>query len=291
MSVSRGVGRVVRAAWLRPVLVAVLATAGYFLFIPITHLEGARLAALVVAEPGIGGFKATPSGASVQVAARSALGAVRSSAAHAPDATGGYTVSWGGATVPQDALSLSVMLVATPADARHAAGEARATYLAATTYQSESYAFRSQYALAAIPGSTAATYVRSTSKSAPAGQLRIAVFAVGRALTIEFLATTTGSARQLLSVATAQYRHLLAVPADYSISTTSDPPLASVLYGLVAAALMGLAYVVPILGGKARARRRRREQQRAQYQYRSRGRKVLKRQVRGRPPPRQRQRR
>jgi hypothetical protein len=280
-----------RAAWLRSVVVAALAAGGYFLFIPITHLESARLAGLVVTRPGISGFKTKPSGASVQPASKSALGAIRRSAAQAPNATGGYTVSWNGTKSPEDALSLSVMLLADPAHARSAASEARTTYLGSTTYNSESYTFRSRYSLAGIPGARAATYVRAKSTSTPAGQLRIAVFAVGRALTIEFLATTSGSERQLLAVASAQYRHLLSIPPDYSIATTSDPPLASVIYGLVAAALVAMAYFVPILVGKARARRRRREQQRAQYQYRSRGRKVLKSQVRGRAPPRQRQRR
>ena len=129
VKLSQGLGRVMRAAWLRSVVVAALAAGGYFLFIPITHLESARLAGLVVTRPGISGFKTKPSGASVQPASKSALGAIRRSAAQAPNATGGYTVSWNGTKSPEDALSLSVMLLADPAHrAARPARRARRTW-------------------------------------------------------------------------------------------------------------------------------------------------------------------
>ncbi len=259
------------------VVLAGLAIAGYLLWIPVRRPNPAKLAPLARTAP-VQGLHPRPR-THVTAPAKSPIATVRRAAGATPGETGSYSVQWQG-TKPVSSASLSLDVLPDLPLARGALAGARSTALAQTALTSIGYGYGGKTQVPEIPGAKGAYYLSGSSaqitKTTP--RATVIVFRVGRVLAgVNVDATGSAATTTARALATAEYRHLLAVGTDPAIGETSVPVLASVLYILAALAVMALAQVLPSVVLSARRRQlelRAAAERRARV---SRGKKVVKR--------------
>ena len=129
-----------------------------------------------------------------------------------------------------------------------------------------------------IPGAVAAFFTPSSLTNPP---LVIVAFQVGRAQVTEFIGIPGDKQAiedEALSFARSEYVHLRAVLPGFSLSSTSYPLVASVIYWLVVAIVVLAVAFGPLLRERA-LERRRLLAERARVQHKTvRGSKIAKRQ-------------
>ena len=268
--------------WIRglpAVVILILAGIGYWLLIPITHVERARLSQLALARPTVG-FKAKPTNAMQVDASSSPFATVKKGGKRSPSSTGAYAVEWAGSGSSSDIATILVSLLPSEADGIAVDREAQQSYLAAQSLQSASYSLEGSFAIHTFPGAKAATFVSTSSTDRK--RLAVVVFRVSRVVVVEIVQKAGPSASAVAastSLGHAEYRHLVQLRSGFSLVQTSYPFVASLVYWIVAVSLAVAVFCAPVTIGWISRRRRLRREMAARTQFRARGRKVIKRQA------------
>ena len=263
-----------------------VAALGYVLWIPVHHLDPAKVSALAVTDrlPGIQG---RPRGTHSDASA-SPLAAVKQAAAAAPAETAVYTVTWGtGTTSTAKTPSAALFVLALPGtkEAEAARRDARSSYAGRTSFTAVGFGYAGTLQVPSVPGATGATYTAGTTPTTTPSTRRTdaVVFSVGRVVVV---ATSQGTEHQataaLDALAVAEYdhlRHLLRDGAEPSLAVRSFPLVATLVYVAVAVVVLAAVELAP--WGVAVARRRREAAWEAalRRERASRGSKVVKRQA------------
>jgi hypothetical protein len=271
--------------WVRFVpaaVVLIVAGIGYWQFIPITHVERARLSKLVLARP-TAGFKTKPSGSTQVAASSSPFATVKTASKRSPSSTGSYAIEWAGSGSSSDVASMLVSMLPSGSDASAVDAEAKKSYLSDQSLQSDSYSLEGRFAVASVPGAKAATFA----KASPTGGMRVSavVFRVGSFVVVELVQTAgaSGSAQaHVISLGRAEYQHLRQLGSGFSLVQVSRPLGASLIYVTVAVVLAVATFFAPIVVRRIGRRRRLAREAAARREILQRGRKIVKRQARRR---------
>lgn len=260
------------------VVLAGLAIAGYLLWIPVHRPNPSKLAALARTAP-VTGLRGHPQ-TKVTSPSDSPLATVKSAAASTAGETGSYAVQWKGSS-PVTSGSISLNVLPTEQLASEALADAKTTALASSALTRIGYAYGGTTRVSGIPGAKAAYYLGGGSsptvtKSTP--RATVVVYRAGRVIVgVNVDAKGSAATTTARALAAAEYHHLLTVGTDPVIGETSLPVLASVLYALVAVAVIAVAQIVPGFVISARHRQlelRAADERRARA---ARGKKVVKR--------------
>jgi hypothetical protein len=260
------------------VLVLVVAAIGYELYIPIHHVERARLSRLAVIPPPAG-FKAKPANASELAAADNPFAAFKTAASHSPNATGAYSVHWSDSASTSDIAQLLVAWLPSTADAAAVAKQATTTYLAPTSFKTDSYTLLGRLTVPGVPAAAGASFGPAPSKGTE--RLSVATFQDGRFVVVDYVQQSGADKASAAAVALAQAEsaRLKTVGSGFTLRVTSWPLVASLIYAGVAVAIAVLVIVVPL--GLARSRRHQRlaRQAMARRAVQGRGHKIAKHQA------------
>ena len=262
------------------VLLAV-ALAIYLPLMSVEKVQKGRLAGLVVSKPPAG-FNPKPAAANPISPSSSQFEAVKAAGKRSPDSTGGYSIEWTDATASSsgtNAVSLVVSVVPTRADAAKVQAQAESTYASKSSLKANGYTYANPVPVPSIPGAAAAFFTPSSLTNPP---LVIVAFQVGRAQVTEFIGIPGEKQtieNEAVSFARSEYDHLRSVLPGFSLSTTTYPLVASIVYWLVAATVVLGVVLGPILRERA-LERRRVQAERARVQHKTvRGSKIAKRQA------------
>jgi hypothetical protein len=266
--------RVLRSGTLRALAVVVVAAVGFVVFIPTTRVNGADFSSLVVPHTGISQLVAKPEQWQAVPLRSSQFPALKGAAARAPQETGGWSALWGGSsTNVADYAELLVTQLPSAAEARTVQGDMEAVYLKPTAWSSQSLARTSMFHLATLPHSEGAMFAKAKTTSGPGASLATITFSLGHVAALEFVELSTPARAAAAGLAQREVAVLNRVEPRLSLARTVLPPVASLVYWLVAATLGLAAVFIPILVSQARAR----NQARQRYQYAARGSKLLRR--------------
>ena len=262
----------------------VLLAAALAIYLPVMSVDKVqrgRLASLVVPKPPAG-FNPKPVAANPISPSSSQFEAVKAAGKRSPDSTGGYSIEWTDASAPSsgtNAVSLVVSVVPSPADAVKVQAQAESAYASKSSLKADGYTYANPVPVPSIPGAAAAFFTPSTLTNPP---LVVVAFHVGRAQVTEFIGIPgekQAIENEAVSFARSEYDHLRAVLPAFSLSTTSYPLVASLVYWLVAAAVVLAVVFGPFLRGRT-LERRRVLAERARVQHKTvRGSKIAKRQA------------
>jgi hypothetical protein len=280
------------------IAVLALATAGFFVLIPLHRIHDARMSMLAPSSPPRG-LDAKPAIASPE--RTSTFAAVTAAAKKDPGSTGTYTVEWtkplpaapGAASNSggNDTVTLVLSLLPTPAQADTTQKEALSAYLGPKSKQSQYYKLASTVAVRFPPGARESWFEPTTA----APPLAVEAFAYNRAQVVVFSAveesSPTGGPSKAApaspaaaesaaeAAASSEYRLLARRLAGFSLRTTTWPLTATAVYWAVTAALAAAVVFVPVAVRKSREHRRRAREQARRRQLQSRGAKIARRQA------------
>ncbi len=260
------------------VVVVGLGIGGYLLWIPVHRPDPRKVAVLAVKRP-VARLRAHPKTAIADPATAVPISAVKSAAASTPGETAAYSVNWKG-IAPVTGASVELVALPTLPSALSAHKEIVASELSQTSFTDAGYGYGGKTSVPGIPGAAGAYYLKGTSPKVTATTPRVAavIFLAGRVVVDVAVdakgADATTTARALAS---AEYHHLERVGARPVLAQTLLPLVASIVYVLVALAVLAVAEVTPRLVTTAQQRRREARvaaQRRARV---ARGNKVVKR--------------
>lgn len=264
------------------VAILVVAAVVYPFWIPVSRVEGARLAQLAKRAPPEGLSVKAPKSTPVPTT-QIPFQAAKAAARHTPNETGMVSVQWAPKATNGAGATLLLTLVPAEAEAKKVLTEALTGYTSSKTLKADGYTLKNRFEVPGVPGAHAITFVTGGSGSTEVGEV---VFRVGRAVDV-VIVDGAGSRSQAAVTTFAQRQHQLLEQElpGFSLVATVLPPLASGLYWGVAVALGLLAVSVP---PTIRWVRRRRRLTRAEVRRRerlARERNAVKRQARA-PAPR-----
>jgi len=235
-------------------IVAVVAAVGYQQVIPVTHVDRARLARLVVTRPGVKEFDTKPARAAELPVAKTGLSVLESAAKKAPDTSGSYLVAWVGAGA-NNALESVVFLAPSPGVAERLEAQVLSTNLSAQALASSSLNRLSTFTVPGVPGSAGSLYGPSAPTAGPS-QLAVTAFQSGRVVTVtEALHPTTAKA-DTETATTTEYRHLQAVAPGFSLKVVHYPLTATILWVVGAVLIAVMIALSPVTVARTRQRRR-----------------------------------
>jgi hypothetical protein len=196
-------------------------------FVRTTHTVPSRLAELAVTAPHMAGLAPHPVLAKALPAAGSTLAEVRRSAVVDPGHTGIFEIEWQSnvATVQANA-GLLLQLMPTASQTRVVLDHARKQYGASRSVNGDAYSLERRFAVPGVPGAEGITYhvvPLTPSKTNPAGTANVVIFQVGTTAVVELVQSTksTPGTPGAVALAQAEAAHLRAVPAGFSLTTTS----------------------------------------------------------------------
>jgi len=260
------------------VVVLGIAAIGYERYIPVHHVQRARLSHLVAASPPAG-FKAKPTTANEVAPSSSSLAALKAAGQRAPNSAGAYSVQWPGTTSTNDVASLLVSMLPTKADAVAVQAQATKAYLAGSSFKSNNYRLLGPLAVPSVAGAQAATFGPTSAKGAQ--RLAVVVFQEGRYAVVAFVQQTSLTRVDASAVALAQLEaaHLQKIGSGFSLTVTTRPLVASLILVGVAVAVALLVLLVPVGVRRNRLRRRQARDAAVRRALQGRGRKIAKHQA------------
>lgn len=264
------------------VAVVVLAAVGYDRYVVDRRVVRSRLASLVVTQPPPG-YTKKPSSANQVSSATSPYGAYQSAVKRSPSRTGAYSVSWSNPASSNDSATILLSLLPSPAIARTVQGQAESKFLAANSFQGESYVRHGPVPVP-IAGGQGAVYVAGSAK-ATTPPVAAVTFATGRAQVLVLVGQGgTPEATGAVAAAFAQdeYRLLQKRLPGFDLVSTTVPVLTSVVYWVVVLALVALIVTIPLGIRRARRARAAAVARAARRQHQVRGSKIARRQARRR---------
>jgi hypothetical protein len=243
----------------RTVVVLVVAAVGYQLVIPQKHVDRTRLARLVVTTPGVKEFDVKPTGAAEQKAASSGLKTLEAAAESNPNSTGIYSIEWMGKGT-KDVAGVIIFLLPDEAEAKVVLAEVKTQQLGAKSYATDSLTRSSTFAVAGVPGSSG-SYYEMTKKTATSLNLAATVFREGDVVAVAEGIKARDTEVDTETVTRTEYAHLRSVASGFTLTPTTRPTVASIVWiaGSVVVAL--LAGSAPVVVGRIRRTRRRRRQE------------------------------
>lgn len=259
------------------VVLAATAVVVYLEWIPLHVPDPARVRALVVTQP-VGGVVGAAR-VTDPPAWASALAAVRTAAGTTPGETGLALATWkGNGSVSSGSLLATAL--PTVLDAQEALSQSGSQYLGQDSYKQSGYGYGGTLAFPGASGARGAYFLAGTSPTVTAKTRRIAVavFRRGRVVVLVTVSSTGAAADSTASsLVTAEHRLLTSAVTARPIAETSVPLLATLVYAVVAAVLLGGVVLAPA-GWASYARRRRAAQEAARRRARNaRGKKVVTR--------------
>jgi hypothetical protein len=264
------------------VIVLVLAAAGYDRYIVQRSVVRSRLARLVItaAPPG---YTGKPAAASRVTSSSNPFAEFKAVAKRFPAETGAYSVSWSSPSSADDSATLLASLVPSAADARTLAAQASSQFLGADSFKSESYVQVERLVVPGLAGGQAALYrAAGSAKTPPVVSLE---YRVGRVEVLE-LVGQTGPPNAAIStaetLARSEVSHLDAVEPGFALEVTRYPPVATLIYWVVAAGLVMAMIAAPLAIRRSRRRRAEATARTARRQRLARGGKIARRQGRRR---------
>ncbi len=258
------------------VALAAGAVAGYLLLIPVTKVDDALLARLVVSSPGAG-LGARPSTRGPLAQGQIPFPVARQAARRQPERAGAYSAEWTGKGPAVTGAGVFLALLPTAAQAGEVRAQAASQYLDAATLGRQGYKVRQRFTVPGVPGATGDTFSSATGAKTTTAAV---VVPYQRALTVIFAEGQPATARaRAVTLGRREAALLRRQLPGFSLVATSVPVLASVVYWVVAAVVIVAVAAGP--GGVER-RRRRREAARLEAMRRERlvrGKKVARRQA------------
>jgi hypothetical protein len=253
-----------------------LAAAGYAVFVPVTRVNDARLGRLVVNSAG-GGLGVRPSTRGAMSQGQIPFPVARQAARRQPRQAGAYSEQWTGKGPAITGAGVFLALLPSPADAARVRAQAVSQYLDASTLKRQGYTVLQRFSVPGVAGAAGDTFAASASaKSATAA----VVVTDRRTVTVIFMEGRPAAARAGAVNLARRESALIGqrLPA-FSLVGTTVPLVASVVYWVVAGAIVTGVAAGP---GLVRRRRRRREAARQEAMRRGRlvrGKKVARRQA------------
>jgi hypothetical protein len=243
----------------RTVVVLVVAAVGYQLVIPQKHVDRTRLARLVVTTPGVKEFDVKPTGAAEQKATSSGLKTLEAAAKKSPSSTGVYSIEWTGKGT-KDVAGVIVFLLPDEAEAKATLAQVKAQQLGPKSYSTDSLTRSSTFTVPGVPGSSG-SYYEMTKKTATSLNLAATVFRQGDVVAVAEGIKAKDTQADTETVTRTEYAHVRTVTPGFTLSLTTRPTVASVVWiaGSVVVAL--LAGFAPVVVGRIRRTRRRRRQE------------------------------
>ena len=235
-------------------LYAGVAIVVFFVVIPVHSIQRARLSSLVPSQAPAG-FNKKPARSTQVAASNNPFPEVQTASKSAPNSTGSYSIEWTKPSPSNDAASLIVSVLPSARNASKVQSQAKSTYLGQQSLKSASYNYVGPVAIPGVPGATA-TLFSSSSNNPP---LVVVAFQRGRAQATAFVgvagptASVESTAR---SVASSAYKHLNKVLPGFTLTRTRWPFVASIVYWVVAVAVLAVAVLVPWLRRRVTERRR-----------------------------------
>jgi hypothetical protein len=260
-------------------IVLIVAAVGYVVLIPIHHVERARLSRLVVTRP-VSGFKVKPTSSSQLAAASSPFAEVKTAAKKSPNSTGSYSIQWAATSSSSAGASLLASLLPSGSDANAVQAEAAKSYLAAASFKSESFTSEARLSVPSVAGAEAATFAPTSSKVHEG--LGVVEFRVDHIVVVVIVAqqsTPAAAGASAVSLANAEYEHLRQLGSGFSLTVTTWPLVASLIYGGVTLAIVAGLLLAPATVGRGRRRRVLAREEAARRELRGRGRKIAKHQA------------
>jgi len=257
------------------VIVVIVAFIGYQRYIPIHHVERGRLSRLIVARPP-SGLNPKPTNAAEVDASSSPFAAVQAAAKRSPNSTGSYSVQWTETGSSTSGASVLASLLPSDSDAVTVQAEAAKAYLAAGSFKSDGYGLAGTFAVPSVKGEAAALYRSTSTKTV--GHLATVVFRFDRVVIVEFVPETSAATAQATatSLAEAEYAYLRQLGSGFSLTATTRPLEASLIYAAVAVAIIAAMFSVPPVVTRGRRRRRLAGEEAARREVLGRGRKIAK---------------
>ncbi len=259
------------------VVLLAVAAVGYYRYIAMREVDRGRLAALVVTEPP-SGFTNKPADSAQVPASSSSFPTVKAAAKRSANSVGSYAVQWTSPASSSDSASLLVSLLASASQAALVQSEAASQYLGPQSLKSEDYVFVGRVAMPSVSGAQAAVF-KSSSSGPPVVTV---LYRVGRAQVVEFVGlggAQSKAASTAATLASAESAHLDGVLPGFSLSKTSWPPLATLVYWSAASTIILVGIAIPIIVRRTRAKRVEAQQRAAKRHLQSRGQKVARRQA------------
>jgi hypothetical protein len=260
---------------------AVLAVVGYVVFVKQTHVDVHRVSALVIRHPGTrpGLLKAAAPRAQLVPTSSSTYATVKKLGLRDPDETASFARTWQGVGATHRAATVLVDLLPDETAAATTRAEAAKLDLGATSFASAGFVRTSRFSVPGVAGSEGSVYAVPASATNPAGTAYTLVYRVGRVVVSMLAETGPGGLTRSDAEAIARAEHDLVarVEPGFSLAVTTRQLWVSVVYIVVAAAVVLLALALPGLVRRQRRVHQERAAVRARYQYRARGRKTVRR--------------
>jgi hypothetical protein len=262
-------------------VVVVLAAVGYQLFVKQTHVDPARMSALVITHPGVPVLAPRAKQSTVIPTSSSTYPTVVAQGKHQPDQTGSFVRTWQGSSSSassSNAATILADLLPTDSLAATVRHQAVTRDLGPNAFSSSNFMLRSRFAVAGIPGSAGSVYVAQSGASA--GKTAFAVvFRSGRVVITELAESGPGGLTRadVATLARSESSLLEQVEPGFSQQITTRPFGPSVWYGVGTLVLVGLIVLVPPFVRRRQAARHQARADRARYQYRARGRRKVRR--------------
>jgi hypothetical protein len=264
-----------RARYIAPAAIIVVAAIGYWTLFQGARANPERLSQLVVEQPGIAGLKPKASGSETVAPSKSAWSEIKKAAVAEPGQTGGYTRSWQGTKGTGSSLSILVEYLPSASDAIRLQQQMVASYTNAKTLKTDDVTVTSHFSVSGIAGSRGISYHQSSSEGTSNGT--VTIFGVGRTVAlVYFEAPASQGTIDVRAAARSQFALLEQQESGFSMLEPTRSLTASLLYWLIAVVLAGVAFVVPVVIGRARERANERKAVRSNYGRQARGSKVLR---------------
>lgn len=239
------------------------------------------MARLVITTPPAG-FTAKPSASNaVDPSTTFKLSSYKTIAEKSPNQTSAWVVSWSATASKDDSANIAVSLLPDAAAAETVQTQAVKVLLGADSgLKTTGYVYHSAVDVPGVPGAAGALYTATGTATTPPEA--IVAYRDGQAQVLVLLAqvgTPAAVASAAAHMAANEYVYINQALHGFSLATTRVPLVATIVYWVVAAALLGLAFGIPL--GVRRVRRRREElrQRTARRQQNVRGSKIARRQA------------
>lgn len=269
------------------VVIIVGGVIGYFHIVPVNTVATGRLSKLVLSNPDIAHIQGTASLAQPTPIEASGLASLIQGATLDPGQTGAFTSQWFGLGAAGGSAAIFVELLPNTTLAGQAATEQLNQTMSDSALKKANYPVKSRFTIPGIPGSSAVYYqIPKPAKKNAAGKSvpqppsagYTGLIEVGRSVSRIDLQGPASSKAALFAVAKREAALMRKyVPSWPNMATVAYPLWSSVLWALLVLGVVGIDFLVPVVGARFAAAKAQREAARRRYQLQSRGSKVVRR--------------
>jgi hypothetical protein len=259
-------------------VVAVVAIIGFFQIIPTHRVVRGRLADLVVTKPPAG-FTVKPVSSGAISSTDGPFPEVKAMAKKDPNGTGAYSIEWNQTKSTNNTVTILASLLPSTSDAKTTESQATTDYLQPSSFAKEGFTYLS--ALSVPTPSDAKGVVVASSSSKSKARVTVVTYRVGRVVVVAFVEETDLAQVKAdsLTVAAAEDAHLRQLGSGATLIVTHWPTVSSVVYIVVAVAVLGAIVGGPIVVARGRRMRQEAHERVLKRSVQARGSKVARRQA------------